>query len=396
MHLVYVTVSLPFSLEETYIVPEILELERRGHQVSVVPVRPRRRIIHEDARGLTKSTIAETIISLSILGYALAEIVQRPSHAIRCALLLWKSRSIGVLLKNLLVFPKGLWLARIARRQRIDHIHAHFASTSATAALVASVVSGVSWSFTAHRWDISEKNLVHEKARAAKFVRAIDSRGAQELISLVGADYRKVRLIYMGVTFHPPAPEQEVRGQRQLRVLLGARFDEFKGHRYAVEAIAQLKASGVDVFLCCAGDGPTKRTIEKYASALDVLDRVEFPGFLDHQELLRQLREHRWDVALLPSIETSESREGIPVFLIEAMAAGVPVVATRTGGIPELIKGGAGVLIPQGDATAISQALARLATDGDLRCQLAAAGVRRVRDQFTIEASVAAILAEIS
>jgi colanic acid/amylovoran biosynthesis glycosyltransferase len=84
------------------------------------------------------------------------------------------------------------------------------------------------------------------------------------------------------------------------------------------------------------------------------------------------------------------------VFLIEAMAAGVPVVATRTGGIPELIKGGAGVLIPQGDATAISQALARLATDGDLRCQLAAAGVRRVRDQFTIEASVAAILAEIS
>jgi len=101
-------------------------------------------------------------------------------------------------------------------------------------------------------------------------------------------------------------------------------------------------------------------------------------------------------VALLPSIETCEDREGIPVFLIEAMAAGVPVVATNTGGIPELLESGGGILIPQRDARAIAEALATLAADGDLRRQLAKAGVRRVRDQFTVESTVSTLLDEIS
>ena len=396
MHLLYVTAALPFSFGETYIVPEILEVQRRGHRVTVIPIRPRRPVIHEDARLLIDSTIAEPVLSLSIVGKALASVVRTPSLAVRSALLLATSRNVHVLLKNLVVFSKGLWLARVARRRGVDHIHAHFASTSATAALVASVVSGIPWSFTAHRWDISENNLLDKKAQAAKFARAIDARGGQELATFAGAHRHKVRVIHMGVVLHPPGPERDGRPRGPLRVLLGARFDEFKGHRYAVEAVARLKAAGVDVSLQCAGNGPLKATIEKYASALDLLDLVQFPGFIDHQELLTQLRDHRWDVALLPSIETSKSREGIPVFLIEAMAAAVPVVATNTGGIPELLDGGAGVLIPQQDAGAIAEALARLAADGDLRRQLADAGIRRVRDQFTIESTVSALLDEIS
>jgi colanic acid/amylovoran biosynthesis glycosyltransferase len=397
MHLVYVTVALPFSFGETYIVPEILELQRRGHRVTVIPIRPGHLVIHEDARLLTESTIAEPLLSLPIVGSALVEIVRAPLLVLRSALLIATSRNVRVLLKNLVVFPKGLWLARVARRQGVDHIHAHFASTSATVALVASIVSGIPWSFTAHRWDISENNLLDKKAQVAKFARAIDARGGQELATLVGLHHHKVRVIHMGVVLHAPGLEREGRPPRgPLRVLLGARFDEFKGHRYALEAVTRLKSTGIDVWLHCAGDGPLKGTFEKYASTLDVLDRVQFPGLLDHQELLIQLQDQRWDVALLPSIETSEHREGIPVFLIEAMAAGVPSVATNTGGIPELLEGGAGVLIPQQDAEVVAEALAKLAGDGDLRRQLADAGVRRVRDHFTIESTVSALLDEIS
>jgi len=396
MHLVYVTAALPFSFEETYIIPEILELQRRGHRVTVIPIRPGRAVFHGDARLLTDSTIAEPVLSVSILGNALWEVVRAPTLALRSALLLATSRNVRVLLKNLAVFPKGLWLARIAKRQGVDHIHAHFASTSGTAALVASSLSGIPWSFTAHRWDISENNLLDKKAQAAKFARAIDVRGGQELATFAGVHHHGVRVIHMGVALEPLGSEREARLHGPLRVLMGARFDEFKGHRYAMEAVARLKAARMDVLLQCAGDGPLKATIEKHASALNLLDRVQFPGFIEHQELLAQLRDHRWDVALLPSIETSESREGIPVFLIEAMAAGVPVVATNTGGIPELLNGGAGMLIPQQDARAIADALARLAADHHLRSQLADAGVRRVRDQFTIESTVSALLNEIS
>lgn len=396
MHLIYVTVALPFSFEETYIVPEILELQRQGHRVTVIPIRPGSEVIHDDARLLTDFTIAEPVLSLSILGKALAELIRAPRLVLRSVLLLATSRNVGVLLKNIAVFPKGLWLARIAKLEGVDHIHAHFASTSGTVALVASFLSGIPWSFTAHRWDISENNLLDKKAQTAKFARAIDVRGGQELATFMGAHQHRVRVIHMGVVLPSPGPKRERKPLGPLRVLLAARIDEFKGHRYAMEALAGLKAAGVEVLLQCAGDGPLKATIEKYASALDLLDRVTFPGFINHEELLTQLRGHRWDVALLPSIETSQSREGIPVFLIEAMAAGVPVVATNTGGIPELLKGGAGMLIPQQEARPIEEALARLTANGDLRRQLADAGFQRVRDQFTIESTVAALLDEIS
>ena len=330
MHLVYVTAAMPLSFDETFIVPEILEFQKRGHQVTVIPIRPLRPVFHADARALT--TIAQPVLSLSIVGKALAEIVRAPTLALRSALLLATSRNIRVLLENLAVFPKGLWLARLARQQGVDHIHAYWAGTSATAGLVASLVSGIPWSFTAHNWDILENNLLYKKAQAAMFVRAIDARGGQELATYMGVHQHKVRVIHMGVAVHPRSPEREGRPPGPLRVLLGARFDERKGHHDALEAVARLKAAGVDVSLDCAGHGPLEATIKKYAGALDVLDRVRFSGWLDHQELLTQLGDRRWDVALLPSIETYEDREGIPVFLIEAMAAGVPSLPPRLEG----------------------------------------------------------------
>jgi len=293
------------------------------------------------------------------------------------------------------VFPKGLWLARVARQQSIDHIHAHWASTSATAALVASVVSGVPWSFTAHRWDIPENNLLGKKAQTAMFVRAIDAQGAHELALLAAQHQHKVRVIHMGVAVPPPGHKREQRAPGPLRILLGARFVEVKGHRYALEAVARLKTAGVDVSLDCAGNGPLRRAVEEHVSALNLLDRVQFHGVLDHQDLLTQLSEQRWDVALLPSIDMGKHKEGIPVLLIEAMAAGVPVVATKTGGIPELLDGGAGVLIPERDALSIAEALGNLAADGELRRRLADTGLRRVRDQFSVESSVSALLDEI-
>jgi glycosyltransferase involved in cell wall biosynthesis len=177
---------------------------------------------------------------------------------------------------------------------------------------------------------------------------------------------------------------------------MAARFDEMKGHRYALDAVARLRASGLEVSLDCAGFGPLKRTVEKYAAGLGLSDLVRFTGLYDHHELLRRLAEHCWDVALLPSLETREEREGIPVFLMEAMSAAVPVVATNTGGIPELVAPGSGILVPQREAKAIADALALLATDVDLRQRLGQAGAQRVREQFAVEASVSALLGEIS
>jgi colanic acid/amylovoran biosynthesis glycosyltransferase len=126
--------------------------------------------------------------------------VRVPAKAFGVVSCLLDSRSTDVLLKNLIVVAKGLWLGHLARSWRAVHIHAHWATVPATVALIASEVSGVPWSLTAHRFDISEDNLLGTKVGKACFVRAISQRGAREIIDSVGPKTSPPLVIHMGVT----------------------------------------------------------------------------------------------------------------------------------------------------------------------------------------------------
>jgi colanic acid/amylovoran biosynthesis glycosyltransferase len=394
MNLLYVTAGLPFARSETFVVPEIAELRRRGHAVRVVPVRPDRAVLHEDARFLVPLSTVRPVLSLGILWGAALEGIRRPRRIVRAAVLLCASRSARVLLKNLVVFPKGVWLARLARRLGVDHIHVHWAGTSATVGLVASEVSGIPWSFTAHRWDIPENNLLAHKARSASFVRAIDRRGCDELRSFVGSHARKLHVVHMGVDLPAFAPRAHYGAPSALRAVMAAFFVEKKGHAYAVAAIALLRSRGVRATLDLAGDGPLRDRIEHDARNHGVDSDVRLLGLVSHDELLAGLVAGRWDVALLPSVVASDGqKEGIPVFLMEAMAAGVPVVATNNGGIPELVQD-AGLIVPERDADALADALEQLRRDPSAHARLAILGRRRVEQDFSVR-STAAALAEL-
>jgi glycosyltransferase involved in cell wall biosynthesis len=395
MHLIYVTAAAPFSFGEAFIAPEILELQRRRHRVTVVPLRPRRTIHHGDVESFRPSTIRQPLASWPICREGSRELLRAPRQAWRAAQLVARSRTLNILAKNAAVVPKALWLARTAGRTGAEHIHAHWAGTTATTALIASVVSGIPWSFTAHRWDITENNLLEEKAAEARFVRAIDRQGARELAPLLGAHRDKLRVIQMGVEvseLRPPVLQQEA---PVLRVVIGAHLFEKKGHMYAIDAVRALAASGTRVVVDCVGHGPLRSQLERQVAATRVQEFVRFTGLLSHPEFLARLRSGAWDVALLPSVSTTTEKEGLPVFLIEAMAAGVPVVASATGGIPELLDGGAGLLVAERDAEAIAAVLKQLDGDRDLRRRLAEAGRRRVVERFQIQAKVSELLAEM-
>jgi glycosyltransferase involved in cell wall biosynthesis len=114
-------------------------------------------------------------------------------------------------------------------------------------------------------------------------------------------------------------------------------------------------------------------------------------GTVPHAQLLDDLRAHRWDAAVLPSIVTRQAEEGIPVSLVEAMGAGIPVVSTRTGSIPELLGAGAGLLVEGSDAAGLADALAELARDPDLRIRFAEQGRRRVEAGYDIDLIVSVL-----
>jgi colanic acid/amylovoran biosynthesis glycosyltransferase len=377
---VYVTARLPFGDGEPFVATEVRALERAGWQILVVPVRGSGEIVHPEASELRAESAPLT--SWPIAQAAVSEVMRSPLRAGSSLASIAATRAPRIGAKNVSVLPKAHWLSGLVRRIGAEHIHAHWAGTSATMALVASRLSGIPWSFTAHRWDIAENNLLARKAREACFVRAISEHGAEELRRLVGKSGWSPEVIHMGVEL-PSATMEPTAVAGPLRVLTAARLVEKKGHAYLVEAIARLAARGIPARLDLAGDGPLRIELSRLVDEGRLDGAVRFLGTVSHADLLRRMVAGEWDLAVLPSVVTSSGElEGIPVALVEAMAAGLPVVGTTTGGMPELLADGAGVLVPPADPRALARALASLAVDVALRTRLAAAGRRRVEEQF--------------
>jgi glycosyltransferase involved in cell wall biosynthesis len=148
-------------------------------------------------------------------------------------------------------------------------------------------------------------------------------------------------------------------GEGEFLVGTVGRLVEQKGHRVLIEAAAQLRARGVGLHVAIVGEGPWRRRLEQEIRRQGLADRVRLVGRMDRPDYWTRA----FDLFVLPSLW-----EGLPYALLEAMAAGLPVVATRTGGIAEaLAEGKAGWLVPAGDAAALAEAIHRLAADPTLR-----------------------------
>ncbi len=210
---------------------------------------------------------------------------------------------------------------------------------------------------------------------------------AREAIEL-GLDPGKVRVIRAGVDadyFRPPEDGRDA--DDHLRVVSVAHVRWLKGHEYAVLAIAELVRDGVPVVLEIIGGDPhpevgeagERARIGYISDYLGVGDRVRLPGTLSPAQIRSRLQQA--DVLLHASLT-----EGLPNAVLEAMASGLPIVATDVGGTSEAVRHGIdGFLVPPRDPSAAAGALAALWNDKELRRSMGEAGRARVRAHFTTE-----------
>ena len=387
MRIVYVTAGLPYSSgKEEFFIPEITELTRRGHRLLIVP-RQKMGFIHSpEARELLGMARALPLLTPGTAYAALSEFCKRP---VTCLRDLWTACSKGEVVKcakNLAVFPKALWLARVAREFGAEHIHVQWLGTTASMALVAHHITGISWSVTAHRWDIADNSLLEEKIRDASFVRFISNKSMRLAQSLCSFDIGgRSFVLHLGVRMpegeFPPAV-----GLAASRLVCPANMIPVKGHEHLLRAIAILKERGVGCELLLAGDGPLRKDLEKMVHSIGVSDTVRFVGRLPHDELLSLYRKGEIGAVVLPSVDLGGGEhEGIPICLVEAIAHGVPVISTETGGIPELLAGGCGILVPAGNPEALAGSIERVLSDGELRHTLSGEGRRRVEEEYAVE-----------
>jgi len=380
VRIVYVTQRLPFGEGETFVVPEVEALVAAGHELMIVPRRSRDAVVHDNVGVLLPRTrvLPRTGVVVAAVAGALA---RSPRRTVGAFWRLRRTRPRRRAIANAVATAQGIWLAGIAREWGADHIHAHWAHLTATLAMGASAMSGIPWSFTAHRYDVFLNNLLTEKLRSARFGRFI----AREMLAvaqpMVAPDaFARAVVVHMGVAL-PPAPAEDMPPRATPVLLCPARLAPIKGHGDLLEAAERLMARGIPFELRLAGEGPERAAIERRIGERGLGERVRLLGTVPHAELLGMYRDRRVDCVVLPSLH-----EGLSVALVEAMAYGVPVIATAVGGVPELLEDGAGILVPPGDADALTEALTRVLGSPTLRAELAHAGRRRVEADFEVHA----------
>lgn len=374
MRILYVTLSSPFGKGEAFITQELQELIKQGHEICVCPIKPSGSTIHSGTPPLQLNARRQALISLEVLRVATSQLLSQPKIRRIIMKVLQADTTPKVWLRNLAVMPKALWIARQAREWKADHIHAHWIHMCASAAMVASEITGIPFSITAHRGDIDDNNLLAMKADKAQFVRFIADFGKRLFEQHVTPDERH-RLIRLNMGVAVPEQISPYTASRRLRIACAANFIPLKSQQTLIEAASILQDRGVEITLFLAGDGPTLQDCKKLSGQLQI--DAQFPGVVAHKVLLEMYRRREVDVVAL-----SSTVEGIPVCLMEAMAYGIPIVATEVGGVPELLSGNCGLMVPPKEPEALAEALMSLIDNPERTAQMVVNGRARIQRDF--------------
>ena len=386
MKIIYVTQRLPFGDGETFVVPEIEALLAERQELLILPIFSTDSLVHSDAGPLlTRTRRLPGLLEIAMV--VIGTLVRHPGPTVRAFWRLRRTQPLRRVLANAQATAQGIWVAGLARSWEADHIHAHWAHLTATLAMAASAVSGIPWSFTAHRYDVVLNNLLAEKLRSARFGRFIARETRALARQLVPPDaLSRAVVLHMGVAL-PSSPAPPTSSRTTPVVLCPARLVPVKGHRYLIDAAARLRSHGILFELWLAGAGPEREALVRQVEDLGLRQQVRMLGTVPHAELLRLYHDSSVDCVVLPSLDLGRGlHEGISVALMEAMAYGIPVVATRTGGLPELLDGGAGLLVPPADPGELSDALERVLGSAALRAELVRVGRQRVEEDFNVAA----------
>jgi glycosyltransferase involved in cell wall biosynthesis len=349
------------ALTETFILRELRGVDARdGVEVVLMSLFPTPdRTVHADARPWVARRFLPTLpgVAASVLRWT----ARRPlrSAAIWARTIRDHAQDPVVLGKALASTALGFAHAEHVERERVAHVHAHFASLPAQAAWTIHRLTGTPYSVVAHAHDV----FVHQsglatRLRAARFVVAI-SRYHRMFLLHFGARPERTPLLPLGIDLERYAfRPRPIPATGRIDALLVSSFREYKGHRFLVEALA-LEPRLARVHVELVGQGPLLGDVERLARERGVADRLTFSGPQPQEAVLGRLA--RAHLLLQPStIEADGHTEGLPTTLVEAAASGATMVASRVTGVPDLVREGeTGFLAEPGDARSLADALVR-------------------------------------
>lgn len=388
----YVVKVFP-RLSETFIVNEILELERQGISVEVFSLKP-------PADPRFHGSLGRLRAPVTYLPYLDGTETWRKVRA-DCLAAAPDAGSTGdaflhaVRLRDpmgLRLFLQAISLAAAVRNHGIQHLHAHFATGATSVAMMAHLMEGVSFSFTAHAKDIYHNDVdtaaLAEAVDRAAFAVTVTDHNVATLSELAPRARHKLYRIYNGLALDEFAPSPEPATESPVVLSVG-RLVEKKGFPYLIEACRLLKDRGRRYRCVIIGAGERGAELRELTSRLGLTAEVGLAGAQSQEAVIEAIRES--SMLVLPCIIGEDgNRDALPTVLLEAMALARPVISTDLAGVTEIVgHGETGLLAPQRDSAALARAIEELLDSRTLRDAYGRAGRRKAERLFNIRANVA-------
>lgn len=388
------------KLTETFILYEMLAMQQQGIQVEVYPLlREYEDVMHPEAQQFVNIAHFQPFLSLPILKANLHFLLKKPFVYLKT---LWDALranfgSLNFFTGVIGIFPKSVLFAHQMQTDKVQHIHAHFASHPAAAGFIIHRLVGIPYSFTAHGSDLHrDRHMLSEKVAEASFVATISEYNKEIIISECEGKYsEKVNVVHCGVdtqVFQSRSHRTPYEnGENPFMILCVGTLHEVKGQAYLIAACRLLQERGFNFECHFVGEGPDKKSLIDLVGQANLSDKVQFHGRLTRDEIARLLLDA--DVLTTPSVRTRDGkREGIPVVLMEAMGSGVPVIASNLSGIPELVNHQlTGLLVPPRDSESLAKSLELYITNPELRYRLGRAGREKVVKEFDLNKNTAVL-----
>ncbi|MBU2983339.1 glycosyltransferase family 4 protein [Lentibacter algarum] len=381
-NIAYLTGEYPRATD-TFIQREVVGLRAAGLKVSTCSIRKTDASHHVGPEQKHEATntfhvLAATLRPSTLLSAHFSLIRKEPKRWGKALMLAARTSPGGVkaFAYQMIYLAEAGVLARHMQDNGITHLHNHIAKSSCTVAMLASALSGIPFSFTLHGPDIFFEPIhwrLDEKIARASFVACISHFCRSQAMSFSSPEqWRKLHIVHCGV--EPARYAEQPQKPTGKRLLFVGRLAAVKGLPVLIEALQNVTTDGITLQI--VGDGPDRDSLQASVTAAGLNKQVSFLGYRSQDDVATLLSES--DILVLPSFA-----EGLPVVLMEAMAASRPVIATRIAGTAELVEDGvSGKLVSAGDVEALTAAIDELATSAQKAEKMGQAGRQAVLEGF--------------